>query len=183
MIFSSSTATNSVLVTINNVACRIQTINRTVINCLTGPSERGNLRAVVRVWIIDQGYAISSVLFQYIDLWSSRWTWEGQPPPEEGTIVSVERGIELYLDITTPKLKVLIIDNATLIFEDSQDITLNVEYIIIVNNGRLQIGTEYEPFQHRAIVMLYGDPNSTELPICKSPKPNHYFDDLMLAIC
>lgn len=72
----------------------------------------------------------------------------------------------VYLDIKTPKLKVLVIDNASLIFEDSQDVALNAEYIILINGGRIQVGSETAPFEHRAEINLHGHLRSIELPIC-----------------
>ena len=113
------------------------------------------------------GQAIGSVLFQYIDLWSSQWTWGGVHPPEEGTIVVIDNGKTVYFDTTTPVLKAIIIDNASLIFDDLQDVALNAEYIVIVNGGRFQVGTEDNPFQHRAVITMYGHLRSIELPICK----------------
>lgn len=113
------------------------------------------------------GLAISSAKFRYMNLWSSRWTWGGDVPPEAGTQVEINDDTTVFLDVTTPQLKVLIIDNATLIFDDSQDVELNVEYIVIINGGVLQIGTESNPFQHRAVITLYGHLRSIQLPICK----------------
>ena len=71
-----------------------------------------------------------------------------------------------FLTYQHPSSNCLLIDNATLIFDDSQDLQLNVEYILVINGSRLQIGTESQPFQHRAEINLYGDQLSTELPIC-----------------
>jgi G8 domain len=150
---------NAVMVTISGVVCRIRMINETIITCFTGSSTRTNLEANV---------ATGSVQYQYMNLWSSRWTWNGDNPPEAGTIVSVEEGVEIFLDISPPKLKALIIDNASLIFDDFQDLNLTVEYILIVNGGRLQIGTESAPFQHRAIITMVGNPDTKELPICNN---------------
>ena len=113
------------------------------------------------------GNAIGSAQFQYIDLWSSPWTWGGTSPPEEGTIVSIDSGKTVYFDTVTPILKAVIVDNASLIFDDNQDVALNAEYLLVVNGGRLQIGTETNPFQHKAITTMYGHLRSTELPICK----------------
>lgn len=119
------------------------------------------------VFINGNGYAIGSAYFQYIDLWSSPWTWGGIDPPIAGDLAVVDNSVTVYLDVTTPILKVLVIDNATLIFEDSQDVSLNAEYIVIVNGGRLQVGTQAEPFQHRGVITMYGTLRSIELPICK----------------
>lgn len=153
--------------TIGSVACLVKKTNQTCITCETGERNGTDPTALVTVFIKNSGFAMGSVFFQYMDLWSSRWTWGDQEPPEAGTIVSVERGVTIYLDMSTPILKCLVIDNATLIFDDFQDISLNVEYIVIVNGGRLQIGTESNPFQHRAVITIYGHVRSIELPVCE----------------
>ena len=48
---------------------------------------------------------------------------------------------------------------------DEADITLNSEYILITDQGLLQVGTEEEPFQHKGTIMLHGHVRSKELPI------------------
>jgi hypothetical protein len=160
-------STDGLLVTIGGVPCTVQSINSTSIICTTGRASQTNLDASVDVFINGSGYAFSLFQFQYLDLWSSQWTWGGDSPPEAGTIVSIDSGVIVFLDITPPMLKAIVVDNATLIFDDSQDIDLNVEYIVIVNGGLLQVGTETNPFQHRATITLYGQLRSIELPICK----------------
>lgn len=65
----------------------------------------------------------------------------------------------------TPVLKGLIIQGGSLIFDDYQDVNLNVEYILITDGGTLQIGTEKQPFLHSATVVVYGHLRSIELPI------------------
>jgi hypothetical protein len=122
----------------------------------------------VIIHLVDGCNAVGAVLFQYVDLWSSPWTWGGDAPPDTGTIVSIESGKTVYFDTVTPILKAVIIDNASLIFDDNQYVALNAEYILIVNGGRLQIGTEINPFQHNAVITMYGHLRSIELPICKN---------------
>ena len=143
-------------------------MNITTIICSTGSTAQTDLAAPVLVFVDGRGDADSSVVYQYINLWSSRWTWGGNAPPDSGSLVNIDDGVTIYLDVVTPVLKAVVIDNATLIFDDSKDLQLNVEYILIVNGGRLQIGTEPQPFQHRAEINLYGDQLSTELPLCKT---------------
>jgi hypothetical protein len=157
---------NNVLVSIAGVTCSVQTISSTSITCLTGSYAQTTVQAPVIVSIVNAGNAISSAQYQYIDLWSSPWTWGGESPPEEGTIVSIDSGKTVYFDTTTPIIKAILIDNASLIFDDNQDVALNVEYILIVNGGKLQIGTESNPFQHKAIITMFGQLRSIELPIC-----------------
>jgi hypothetical protein len=107
----------------------------------------------------------NNVQFQYIDLWSSIWTWGGLPPPGEGEIAVIGPNQYIYLDTSTPVLKGLIIQSGSLIFDDNQDIELNVEYIIITDGGKFQVGSKEQPFQHKAKITMYGSVRSLELPI------------------
>lgn len=158
---------SAVTVSIAGVPCDVQSISSTTITCFTGSYAQTAVQAPVLVNLVNGGNALGSVQYQYIDLWSSPWTWGGAAPPEEGTIVSIDSGKTVYFDATTPILKAVIIDNASLIFDDNQDVALNVEYILVVNGGRLQVGTASNPFQHNAIITMYGHLRSIELPICK----------------
>jgi hypothetical protein len=117
--------------------------------------------------IEGRGCGIGTVTYQYMNLWSSLWTGGGRSPPESGTIVAIANDTRVFLDISTPILKVLVIDNATLIFDDLQDMPLHREYLLILNGGRLPIGTAAQPFQHQATVTLYDDLRSIEMPLCK----------------
>lgn len=159
--------TNAVSVSIAGISCSVQNISSTMITCITGSYPQTTIQAPVIVNWIDAGNAMGSVLYQYIDLWSSPWTWGGDAPPDVGTIVLIDGGKTVYFDTMTPILKALIIDNASLIFDDNQDVSLNAEYILVVNGGRLQVGTETNPFQHNAVITMYGTLRSIELPICK----------------
>lgn len=47
--------------------------------------------------------------FQYIDVWSSRYTWGGESPPEKGTFAVITKGQTILLDVSTPVLKMLLI--------------------------------------------------------------------------
>lgn len=161
---------SGVAVSIAGVTCTVQSASSTTITCSTGTYSQTTVQAPVIVNAINDGNAVGSVQFQYIDLWSSPWTWGGDSPPEQGTIVSIDSGKTVYFDTTTPILKAIIIDNASLIFDDNQDVALNAEYILIVNGGRLQVGTETIPFQHKAVITMYGHLRSIELPICKFSK-------------
>lgn len=152
---------------IAGVPCVVQTVNPTSMTCMTGSYPQTTVIARIIVSINGSGNAVGSSVFQYIDLWSSPWTWNGTAPPEEGTIVVIDSGKTVYFDTTTPTLKAIIIDNASLIFDDTQDVALDAEYILVVNGGLFQVGTESNPFQHRAVITMHGHLRSIELPICK----------------
>ncbi|CAF2034520.1 unnamed protein product, partial [Rotaria magnacalcarata] len=102
--------------------------------------------------IINADNAVDSVIFQYIDLWSSPWAWGGDTPPEADTIVSIQDGKTVYFDTITSILNAVIIDNSSLIFDDNQG-----------------IGTEAYPFQHNAVITMHGHLRPIELPIYHKP--------------
>ena len=51
--------------------------------------------------------------FEYIDLWSSPYTWGGGPLPMEGDFVVIKEGQTVLLDTDTPVLKMLLIQGKT----------------------------------------------------------------------
>lgn len=64
-------------------------------------------------------------------MWSSKFTWGGNDLPGEGEVVVISNYQKVYFDTTTPVLKGIIIIGGSLIFDDSQDVKLQAEYIII----------------------------------------------------
>ena len=98
-------------------------------------------------------------------MWSSRFTWGGLPPPGQGEIAVISAGQHIYFDAAnTPVLKGIIIHGGSLIFDDNQDVALNVEYVIILGGGKFQVGTEDIPFKHKAVITMFGQPQTIELP-------------------
>uniref|UniRef100_A0A3B5MVU8 G8 domain-containing protein n=1 Tax=Xiphophorus couchianus TaxID=32473 RepID=A0A3B5MVU8_9TELE len=73
-------------------------------------------------------------------------------------------GQTVLLDASTPVLKMLLIQGGTLMFDEA-DLELQAENILITDGGRLQIGQEGAPFQHKAIITLHGHLRSPELPV------------------
>ncbi|XP_066271366.1 fibrocystin-L-like [Branchiostoma lanceolatum] len=160
--FGATDADNSV--TIAGSECIIQSASATQIVCVT-EAHQGSGKSKVRAAVGDQGIATQdNADYWYIDRWSSVFTWGGGPLPEAGDFVVVPAGQTLLLDTDTPVLKVLLIEGGELIF-DEQDLELQAEYILITNGGHLQVGTEEEPFQHKAIITMHGHVRSPELPI------------------
>lgn len=46
-------------------------------------------------------------------MWSSPFTWGGADPPEEGTLVVIQKGQTVLLDQDTPILKMILIQGET----------------------------------------------------------------------
>ncbi|KAI8520669.1 hypothetical protein Bbelb_004230 [Branchiostoma belcheri] len=151
-------------VTIEGSACDITAASASELTCVTGAhqgSVQGKVTAVSPYGIAQQDNAD----FYYADRWSSRFTWGGEDLPGDGDFVIVEQPQTLLLDTETAVLSMLLIDGGSLIFYDEMDVHLQAEKILIVNGGTLQAGTHDDPFEHQALITLWGHLRSKELPI------------------
>ncbi|KAM4704928.1 fibrocystin-L [Rhinophrynus dorsalis] len=159
-----STNVAQISVTIAQAVCNVQSANSTHIVCITG-AQSPSQQAKVQVYFEGQGLAKTEASdFFYIDVWSSKYTWGGESPPDEGSLAVITKGQTILLDQSTPVLKMLLIQGGTLVFDEA-DIELQAENILITDGGVLQIGTEAAPFQHKAIITLHGHLRSPELPV------------------
>ena len=150
-------------VKVGTANCTILNWNDSVIICRTG-SHQTNRQALVSVFVSDVGFAeISEQTYAYIDRWSSNYTWGGASPPREGETVFIPKQFIVLLDESPPPLNLILIEGQ-LIFEDSVDISLNVKYLVI-NGGYMQIGTEDNPFLHKATITLNGNILDPEIPL------------------
>ena len=77
--------------------------------------------------------------FQYIDLWSSNFTWGETSKPEEGDFVVIPSDMTVLLDESTPVLKFILIQGGKLIFDEVEDLHLQSEVILITGGGLLQV--------------------------------------------
>ncbi|XP_066121905.1 fibrocystin-L [Saccopteryx bilineata] len=153
-----------VLVTIAEAKCDVEYTNETHIICMTNTHHPSGW-APVHVTIRSIGMAKrDNADFLYVDVWSSNFSWGGNSPPEEGSLVVITKGQTILLDQSTPILKMLLIQGGTLIFDEA-NIELQAENILITEGGVLQIGTEASPFQHQAVITLHGHLRSPELPL------------------
>ena len=137
---------DDVIVTIDSAVCVWYGVGYiptdTSIECRTS-DHRTTLLAEVKVFVQNRGFAIpetpeTQVWFQYIDRWSSPYTWgEDGVLPKEGDSVLIQKGQIVFLDTDTPVLNLILIEGE-LVFEDLQDLHLQAKYIFI-NTGRLQV--------------------------------------------
>ncbi|XP_065144791.1 fibrocystin-L-like [Paramisgurnus dabryanus] len=163
-ITGSAFSASEVTVTIAGSVCDVELANETQIICVTNAQPKSQ-ETKVRVLIGNRGIArMDHADFFYIDVWSSPYTWGGDSPPEKGTFAVITAGQTILLDTSTPVLKMLLIQGGRLIFDEA-DIELQAENILITDGGALQIGTEQQPFQHKAIITLHGHLRSKELPV------------------
>ena len=137
---SSLLVADDIIVTIDTAECvwyNITTPSNTQIMCRSS-EHRTVIGAVVNVVIRERGAVmLHNVSFDYVDYWSSPYTWGGAAPPTDGESVYIKTGQTVILDIDTAVLNLLVIEGC-LIFEDAQNLHLQAKYIFI-NNGRLQV--------------------------------------------
>nr|XP_055075128.1 fibrocystin-L-like [Misgurnus anguillicaudatus] len=163
-ITGSGFSASEVTVTIAGSVCDVESANEMQIICVTNDQPKSQ-ETKVQVLIVNRGIArMDHADFFYIDVWSSPYTWGGLSPPERGTFAVITAGQTILLDTSTPVLKMLLIQGRRLIFDEA-DIELQAENILITDGGALQIGTEQQPFQHKAIITLHGHLRSKELPV------------------
>ena len=161
-------------VMIDGSICDITSESTTEIQCLTN-SHNGCIETPVTVEVPSQGYAKNpddgSTTFYYIDRWNSIYTWGGKGTPLEGELIVITEGQTILLDTSTPVLKMLLIDGGKLIYDrDQSGLELQAEFILIIKNGTLEIGTEDDRYLNDAFITLHGGVRCTELPIygCKT---------------
>ena len=83
--------------------------------------------------------------------WSDSATWADKKVPAEGAIVTIDKGMEVVLDVSSPPLHGLNL-NGKLSFADNKDLELTTEWIML--HGTLEIGTEAKPHTRKATITL-----------------------------
>lgn len=93
--------------------------------------------------------------------WSNTATWNGALLPNENNIIVIGPGERVVLNQDV-KVKAIVIDGGEMIIEDMKDIALSADWILVLNEGIFQVGTEEAPFIHSFKLTLEGDsPNNS----------------------
>src|ERR1700722_13041258 len=83
--------------------------------------------------------------------WSDAATWPDKKVPGKDAVVTIDRDMDVVLDVSPPELHGLTI-NGKLSFGDNKDLELTTEWIMV--HGELEIGTEAKPHTHNATITL-----------------------------
>ncbi|OWF49746.1 Fibrocystin-L [Mizuhopecten yessoensis] len=160
---------DKVKVEIAGVACVVQSpIEDTSVVCVTS-SSGGARTGTASMSIHSKPTQLSpdsqDVKFQFVDKYSSEFTWGGSPPPVAGDIVVVSMEMTLMIDVVeVPVLTMLLIDGGTVIFDETKsNILLQAHNILITNQGKLQVGTEEKPYISDVTILLHGHYLAQEL--------------------
>ena len=148
-------------VMIDGSECDITSESETSITCLTN-SHDGCIDVAVTVEVPGAGYGQvpddGSANFYYIDRWNSIWTWGGTGTPLVDEFIVITAGQTILLDTSTPILAFLLIDGGKLMYDREADgLDLQSKYILIINGGALEIGTEDEPYLNQASITMHGN--------------------------
>ena len=148
-------------VMIDGSECDITSESETSITCLTN-SHDGCIEVAVTVEVPGAGYGQvpddGSANFYYIDRWNSIWTWGGTGTPLVDEFIVITAGQTILLDTSTPILAFVLIDGGKLMYDREADgLNLQSKYILIINGGALEIGTEDEPYLNQASITMHGN--------------------------
>src|SRR5580698_8768364 len=83
--------------------------------------------------------------------WSDAATWPDKKVPGKDAVVTIEKDMNVVLDVSPPPLHGLKI-NGKLSFADNKDLELTTEWIML--HGELEIGTEAKPHTRNATITL-----------------------------
>ncbi len=83
--------------------------------------------------------------------WSDPATWPDKKVPAKDAVVTIEKDMNVVLDVSPPPLRSLTI-NGKLSFADNKDLELSTEWVMV--HGELEIGTEAKPHTRRATITL-----------------------------
>ncbi|CAK89031.1 unnamed protein product (macronuclear) [Paramecium tetraurelia] len=149
------------IVTIDNVQCLILSVITTQITCKTGIKTVFTDNSGLVVYV-SKAQALVIQQFMYIQKWSDASTWEYKVPKDEDSVL-IKNYQKVLLDVNTKQLERLIIEG-TLIFADEQDTKL-IANSIILREGSLIIGSQDQPYQHQAIIMISGRETDFQFPL------------------
>src|SRR5690348_18411148 len=92
--------------------------------------------------------------------WSDASTWPDKKVPGKDAIVTIERNMDVILDVSPQPLHGLTI-NGKLSFADDKDLELTTEWIMV--HGELEIGTEAKPHTRQATITLTDNVKDEEI--------------------
>eukprot|EP00759_Apiculatamorpha_spiralis_P048987 PhF_6_TR44159/c0_g1_i2/m.67600 len=149
------------LIKLGTSTCTLGQVTSTQLTCTT--AFQGITTSAPVTVVTANGKALGAFVYEFIDLWSRRTTWGGQSLPEAGDSVVISEGQTVLLDMTPPQMYLIIV-MGHLKADENTDLELRCTYIM-VNFGRLTIGTPSSPFTKNFTFTLYGNRLTPEIPV------------------
>src|SRR5580658_4374125 len=113
------------------------------------------LSLLVPAFLVLGGYAVVQAQQKTSTANAKRWsdasTWPDKKVPAKDAVVTIDKDMNVVLDVTPPPLRSLTI-NGKLSFADNKDLELSTEWVMV--HGELEIGTEAKPHTRKATITL-----------------------------
>src|SRR5271156_6594792 len=113
------------------------------------------LSLLVPAFFILGGYAVVQAQQKTSTASAKRWsdaaTWPDKKVPAKDAVVTIEKDMNVVLDVSPPPLRSLTIEGK-LSFADNKDLELTTEWVMV--HGELEIGTEAKPHTRKATITL-----------------------------
>ncbi len=113
------------------------------------------LSLLVPAFLVLGGYAVLKAQQNTSTASAKRWsdaaTWPDKKVPGKDAAVTIDKDMNVVLDVTPPALRSLTI-NGKLSFADNKDLELTTEWVMV--HGELEIGTEAKPHTRKATITL-----------------------------
>src|SRR5581483_2312787 len=113
------------------------------------------LSLLVPAFLVLGGYAVLKAQQKTSTASAKRWsdatTWPDKKVPGKDAVVTIEKDMDVVLDVSPPPLHGLTI-NGKLSFADTKDLELTTEWIMV--HGELEIGSEASPHKRNATITL-----------------------------
>src|SRR5271154_2751834 len=114
------------------------------------------LSLLVPAFLVLGGYAVVQAQQKTsstarVKRWSDASTWPDKKVPGKDAVVTIDKDMNVVLDVTPPALRSLTI-NGKLSFADNKDLELTTEWVMV--HGELEIGTEARPHTRKATITL-----------------------------
>jgi hypothetical protein len=113
------------------------------------------LSLLVPAFLVLGGYAVVQAQQKTSTASAKRWsdasTWPDKKVPAKDAVVTIEKDMNVVLDVSPPPLRSLTI-NGKLTFADNKDLEVSTEWVMV--HGELEIGTEARPHTRKATITL-----------------------------
>ncbi|MET1412067.1 G8 domain-containing protein [Roseibium sp. HPY-6] len=113
--------------------------------------------------------SVTSEITSADDRWSSSASWQGGKPGTDDIAV-IGKDDRLVLN-ENAQVKGIIVDGGELLVEDIKDLSLTADWILVINGGLFQVGTEDKPHKHDFTLTLTGDDPKNDVHVANLLKP------------
>jgi hypothetical protein len=147
-------------IVLNGMPCTgVVTVSDSFATCISGVRTEIQRESVLFT-VAGSGRALvndtTTTFFSYLDRWSARNTWLDDEPPGEGDTVVVPAGQAVLVDVSPPPLFLVMVLGRMVFDKTVPELAFDANYILVMG-GKLEIGTEAEPYLNKLTITLHGE--------------------------